>query len=181
MFRIRSKLLQFRFKGLAEKEHSKALDAIRQSGKPVENLLFLCYGNICRSPVAERLAIQRYLGAEVSSAGFYPQEGRSAPDNIRIAAQQLGIDMSNWASRRVTREMVRRADLIILMDLQNFRDFRREFSSEHKKVVLLGLLLDPPQLAIADPYGEAAAEIVIVLKQIEAGVAALGKCLPSTR
>lgn len=77
--------------------------------------------------------------------------------------------------------MVRRADLVFLMDLQNFRDFRREFSSEQNKAVFLGLLLDPPQLMIPDPYDKAAAEIVRVIKQIEAGVAALAKHISSNR
>jgi protein-tyrosine phosphatase len=181
MFGIRSKLLRFRFKGLAERQHSETLSAFRQSGNPVEKILFLCYGNICRSPVAERLAVRRLPAAEVSSAGFYEHEGRSTPADIQVVAKSLGIDLSNWASRRVTREMVRRADLVILMDLQNFRDFRREFSSDQNKVIFLGLLLDPPQLMIPDPYDKTAPEIVRVIKQIEAGVAALAKHISSSR
>jgi protein-tyrosine-phosphatase len=61
------------------------------------------------------------------------------------------------------------------MDLYKFRDFRREFSGEQTKVLFLGLLLDPPQLDITDPYGKAPEEIARILSEIETGVTALAK------
>ena len=110
---------------------------------------------------------------EVSSAGFYDREGRSTPNEIQSAAKSLGINLSDWASKRVTREMVQHADLVVLMDLYNFRDFRREFSDEQTKVLFLGMLLDPPQLGITDPYGKAPDETARILSEIETSVKAL--------
>jgi protein-tyrosine-phosphatase len=174
-FGIRNKLLRLRLSGMAERRHRETLDAIRQSGRPVGKLLFLCYGNICRSPVAEKLAKRLLPEAEVSSAGFYNQEGRSTPDIVQHAARSRGIDLGNWASRRVTGEMVRRVDLVVLMDLYNFRDFRREFPSDQNKVVFLGLLLEPPRLMIDDPYGKPLPEILNIITQIGKGVTALAR------
>ena len=181
MFRLRYRLLRFRLKGLAETQHRKTLDQIRLSGKQVEKILFLCYGNICRSPMAEKLAMRLLPKVEVSSAGFYDREGRSAPNEIQSAAKSLGINLSDWASKRVTREMVQRADLVVLMDLYNFRDYRREFSGEQTKVLFLGMLLDPPQLGITDPYGKAPDEIARILSEIETGVTALAKQISASR
>jgi protein-tyrosine-phosphatase len=175
MFKLRYRLLRFRFKGLAETQHGKTLNEIRLSDKQVEKILFLCYGNICRSPMAEKLAMRLLPKVEVSSAGFYEREGRSTPDEVQSAAESLGINLSDCASKRVTREMVQRADLVVLMDLYNFRDFRREFPGEETKVLFLGLLLDPPQLGITDPYGKAPDEIARILSEIEKGVTALAK------
>jgi protein-tyrosine phosphatase len=164
---------------LAERQHRETLSAVRRRGKAVEKILFLCYGNICRSPVAEKLAKRLLSSVEVSSAGFYDQEGRPAPDNVQYAAGSLGIDLTNWASRRVTGEMVRRVDLVVLMDLYNFRDFRREFPSDQDKVVFLGLLLEPPQLMIDDPCGKPWPEILGIITQIEKGVTELARRINS--
>jgi protein-tyrosine phosphatase len=175
MFGIRNKLLRLRLAGWAERQHRETLDAIRRSGRPVGKLLFLCYGNICRSPIAEKVAKRLLPEAEVSSAGFYSQEGRSTPDLVQRAAGSLGIDLTDWASRRVTGEMVRRADLVVLMDLYNFRDFRREFPSDQNKIVFLGLLLEPPQLMINDPYGKPLPEILNIITEISKGVTELAR------
>jgi protein-tyrosine phosphatase len=150
-------------------------------GKPIEKILFLCYGNICRSPMAEKLAMRLLPKLEVSSAGFYDTEGRSTPNEIQSAAKSLGINLSDWASKRVTRQMVQHADLVVLMDLCNFRDFRREFPGEQVNVLFLGMLLDPPQLGITDPYGKAPDEIGRILSEIEAGVTALAKQISASQ
>ena len=71
--------------------------------------------------------------------------------------------------------MVQRADLVVLSDLYNFRDYRREFSGDQNKVLFLGLFLNPPQLAITDPYNQSADETIHIVKIIEAAVAGLAR------
>lgn len=135
----------------------------------------MCYGNICRSPVAEKLAQRLLPESAVTSAGFYPEENRRSPENVQRAAETFGIDLSRWSSRQIDKAMVECADLVVLFDLRNFRDFRREFPNEQAKVVFLGLCLDPPQLNITDPYDKPADETLRIVKQIEAGVAGLAR------
>ena len=179
MLGIRTKLFQLRHQKRAERQHQATLRALDESGKPAKQILFLCYGNICRSPVAEKLAKKLLPGLKAGSAGFYPTEGRTSPESLKTAARSLGADLSDWASRRVTSEMVRQADLVVLMDLYNFRDFRREFPAEESKAAFLGMFLDPPQLSITDPYDKPAEETLRILRQIEAGVAGLAQRLGS--
>jgi len=162
----------------AERQHAQTLSSLRESGNPVRNILFLCYGNICRSPVAEKVAQRLMPGVEVTSAGFYPEEGRQTPEHVQLAAKSIGIDLSAWSSRRVTRAMVRHADLGVLFDLYNFRDYRREFPEDQNKLVLLGLFLNPPRRTITDPYNKSSSETLEVVKLIETAVAALARQIP---
>jgi protein-tyrosine-phosphatase len=116
-------------------------------------------------------------GAEIASAGFYPAECRTAPAHVQSAARSIGVDLAGWSSRRVTLEMVSSADLVVLSDLNNFRDFRHNFPESQHKVLFLGLFLDPPQMAITDPYNRSAEETLRIVKLIEAAVTALARQL----
>jgi protein-tyrosine-phosphatase len=173
MLGIRTRLRRFFLEGPARRVHARTLQSFRDAGKPPQNILFLCYGNICRSPVAEKLGQKCMPAARVTSAGFYAEENRRSPSNVQRAAQALGLDLSSWASRRVDQVLVDAADLIVLHDLKNFRDFRREFPNDLHKIMLLGMLLDPPQNDITDPYGKTDVETLEILRQIEASIQAL--------
>jgi protein-tyrosine phosphatase len=175
MFGIRSRLIRLWLAGPAERQHTATLRTLRESRRPVRKILFLCYGNICRSPVAERVAQRLMPGMEVISAGFYPTERRNTPAQVQAAARSIGVDLSAWSSRRVTQEMVRSADLLVISDLYNFRQLRREFPESQHKVLFLGLFLDPPQLAIADPYNKSDKETLRIVRLIEAAVSAFAR------
>lgn len=78
----------------------------------------MCTGNLCRSPLAEALLRRRTepVDAQVrtASAGLL-REGRPAePDTMRVAGD-YGLDLSEHRSRRLTRDLVARADLVIGM------------------------------------------------------------------
>ena len=175
MLGIRSKLMRLWLAGPAERQHTKTLSVLRDAGKPARRILFLCYGNICRSPVAEKVALRLMPEVGVTSAGSYPKENRLTPEHVQVAAKSIGVDLSGWSSRKVNREMVQRADVVVLLDLYNFRDYRREFPKDQNKALFLGLFLDPPQLAITDPYNKSADETLRIVKLIEAGVTGLAR------
>lgn len=89
-------------------------------------ILFVCLGNICRSPTAE--GVLRHLagleapdlGIIVDSAGTADYHTGAAPDvRSQRAALRRGIDISNLRARRVTREDFARFDFILAMDRQN--------------------------------------------------------------
>ena len=175
MLGIRTKLMHLWLEGPARHLHARNLQSFRDAGKPPQKILFLCYGNICRSPVAEKLGQQCMAAATVTSAGFYPEENRRSPSNVQRAAQILGVDLTAWSSRRVNKTLVDAADIIALHDLKNFRNFRREFPNDLHKVVLLGMLLDPPRIDITDPYEKPDGETLEILRQIEAAIQALAR------
>lgn len=143
----------------------------------VANVLMVCYGNICRSPFAERAAAQRLPNHAVSSTGFHPTTERSSPLPLVHAAKELGVDLSDGRSRLIDRDAVDRADLVLLMDLVNYEQFARSFPDALGKTTMLGLFHPTPSPTITDPYGKDAAEIRRVLTQIAESVEGLADWL----
>jgi protein-tyrosine phosphatase len=83
-------------------------------------VLFVCTGNICRSPTAEALArreLARYPGApiQLSSAGSHALEGNLAASRSMLAASSRGASLERHFARELTRRRVRAADLILCM------------------------------------------------------------------
>jgi protein-tyrosine phosphatase len=90
------------------------------------SVLFVCLGNICRSPSAEvvfrQLVEKRGLGdrVEIDSAGTGDWHVGSAPDErATAAAKRRGYDMSTIRARQVARDDCRRHDYVIVMDTKN--------------------------------------------------------------
>ncbi|WP_183165120.1 low molecular weight protein-tyrosine-phosphatase [Azomonas macrocytogenes] len=95
-------------------------------------ILFVCLGNICRSPTAEGVFRQKVLDAglqqhvEIDSAGTGPWHIGKAPD-VRAcrAALERGYDLSRLRARQVALDDFRRFDLILAMDESNLGDLRQ--------------------------------------------------------
>jgi predicted ATP-grasp superfamily ATP-dependent carboligase/protein-tyrosine-phosphatase len=128
--------------------HRRVLAKLR----PVRRVLFVCYGNICRSPLAELYARKLAPNLEVASTGFHDTVGRSAPDWYRSMAAELGVDLSASRSKRMDGAQVEWAQLILLADLDNLDRFEREFPNAVHKATLLGLFSPTPRISIEDPY-----------------------------
>ena len=152
-------------------------------------ILFVCLGNICRSPAADgimrHIVRERGLGAEsaVDSAGTYAGHTGELPDaRMRRAASRRGYDLTHRA-RHIREEDFGKFDMIVVMDDRNYehvhrlapsradaaRIFRmREFFSRH-----------PGWDHVPDPYYEGAEGFELVLDMLEDGcegiLAHLGK------
>jgi protein-tyrosine phosphatase len=98
--------------------------------KPLpRRVLFVCLGNICRSPTAEgvlrQMAAQQAprLALEIDSAGTADYHIGAPPDlRSQRAALRRGIDISGLRARQVTEEDFVRFDLILAMDRENLRE-----------------------------------------------------------
>lgn len=94
------------------------------------SILFVCLGNICRSPTAEgvlvRLAAEAGLDLEIDSAGTgnWHAGEPPCPGMVRAAAG-AGYDISGLRARQLTRADFARFDLMIAMDAQNLADIAR--------------------------------------------------------
>ncbi len=123
------------------------------------SVLFVCLGNICRSPTAE--AVFRDLadgrGLHIDSAGTsgWHDGGRSDP-RASAEARRRGYDMSMIRSRKVTVADFDDFDLIIAMDRQNLRDLRDVQPTGSKARVELFLPYAPElhRDEVPDPYYE---------------------------
>ena len=174
---IRTRARHFVWGRAAVKRHSANLAALEAAVSPPSKVLFLCYGNICRSPVAEALARQSLPKMEVASAGFFESTGRRTPPHILDACRSLGLSLPLGSSKRVTADMVSRHDLVVLHDLENYQMFSREFPKALDKMLLLGMFLEPPQPAIQDPYMSEPEETLAIVRQIRDAVARLSEKL----
>jgi hypothetical protein len=88
-------------------------------------LLFLCKGNICRSPFAA-LLMQHYLNLgnlekiHSDSAGFIEAEGRPSPEHAVKAANAYGVDLATRSSKSVNKQLLEASDIIFCMDVDNY-------------------------------------------------------------
>ncbi|ESZ00996.1 low molecular weight protein-tyrosine-phosphatase [Mesorhizobium sp. LNHC209A00] len=99
--------------------------------KPINSILFVCLGNICRSPLAEgvlrAVLAERGYGGDIvlDSAATGGWEVGSAPDPRSIAiASHPGIDISRQRARKIMAEDFHRFDLIFGMDRSNVADLK---------------------------------------------------------
>jgi len=128
--------------------------------EPVFRLLFVCTGNTCRSPMAEGL-LRRSLGAdaefvEIGSAGVAAVEGAppTAPA-VQIAARN-GVDISSHRSRPLSKALVERADLILVMEPGQREAVRRMGGGERVHLISEWPAPGEPGLEVADPFGQSA-------------------------
>jgi len=103
-------------------------------------VLVVCSSNVCRSPFVAT-ALQRLLGDDewqVVSAGTDAQEGKAVSDSVSAVAAEHGVDLYTHRSRRVTREMVCTADLIIAMSHEQVRALLEIEPGARRRIRLLG-------------------------------------------
>jgi arsenate reductase len=127
------------------------------------HVLFVCFGNACRSPMAEAIARKDASDViEPASAGLYPLG--EIPMRTQEALKQSGYSADGLASKRISPEAWKRADLVI-----NLSGRVRELEFEDYEKV--------EDWDVADPYGEDAAIYQRILKEIQGRVKNLAQRL----
>lgn len=140
--------------------------------KPSYKILFVCLGNICRSPTAE--GVLRHLAAkeapqlalEIDSAGTADYHLGAPPDpRSQRAALRRGIDISGLRARQVAENDFARFDLILAMDGANLRELQAMQPRNSRAVVKLFLDYAPDVRLqdVPDPYYRDAAAFEEVL------------------
>jgi len=121
-----------------------------------DSILFLCEGNICRSPFAERLANKLAPKLAFYSAGINVNIPASPPIEAVVAAKYFDIDISNHISRPVNKTMLKEYDLIVIMDPFHLKKLLFLHPLAEKKVFLLSTFYPniKGRLKIEDPYGK---------------------------
>ncbi|MEW6088001.1 MAG: low molecular weight protein arginine phosphatase [bacterium] len=120
-------------------------------------ILFVCTGNTCRSPLAEKL-FQHYAkdcpGVESASAGISAwQNVRMSFDSERLLIRE-GIDPSGFKSQPVTWNLLQKYDLVLTMDRRQADYIKDTFPKTEGRTFLLKKFIDKDELnaEIADPY-----------------------------
>jgi protein-tyrosine phosphatase len=123
------------------------------------SFLFVCFGNIMRSPMCEALMNRAFDGLltgqiKVTSAGLNAVPGRPAHPWAVMAAHEFGISLEKHRARILTSQMVEQADAIFTMDYQNHVQLLSRWAHARKKVFMLSAYAGENYrpVEIYDPY-----------------------------
>ncbi len=140
-------------------------------------VLFVCTGNICRSPTGEGVFRALVEGADlghritVDSAGTHAYHVGESPDpRSQVAARARGIDLSGQRARRATADDFRRFEFVLAMDEDNRRLLARlcPRGEEHRLGLLMDFAPDSGPRDVPDPYYGGEHGFERVLDMIEA-------------
>lgn len=125
----------------------------------MKKILFVCMGNICRSPMAEGVVRQvfkeRGIVAELDSAGTIAFHVGEAPDyRARQEVRKHGIDISDLVARKFTKADFDRFDFIYAMDRNNYGDILMLAEQEQTDKVDMFMNIAQPgkNISVPDPY-----------------------------
>jgi protein-tyrosine-phosphatase len=144
----------------------------------IRNVLFVCTGNICRSPLAasllERALKERSVEMTVASAGTGAWDGAPASEGAYLVGLERGLDLSGHRARLLSRELVEQADLILTM-ARHHRARVDELGGEGR-VFVLGEYAgrEGDDVEVSDPFGgdlEVYRDTCVELEALAAAVA----------
>jgi protein-tyrosine phosphatase len=134
------------------------------------NVLFVCMGNICRSPMAEAvfrdLVKQQKLTDhfEIASAGTGDWHAGEPPHRgTRETLKRHGIEPNGLVAKHVSQAMLDRANYVVAMDYENLADLRAWHIDHQKLSRLLDYALDVEVRDVPDPYYDSRFELVYTL------------------
>ncbi len=163
--RMVSKLrLRYLARPFWRKRHAlKARRAVRNANV----LLFVCKGNICRSPFAAHYAKTLCPQTlQVRSCGYFPVKGRKSPEDAQQTARDFGIDLRDHRSTILSEALLREADLIFVFDEENRNTLAIRFPFCKSKLYFLGALFPQKGIIIQDPYNQGPATFTLIYKSI---------------
>jgi len=139
-----------------------------------KHVLFICTGNLCRSPLGEGILKQKLQKAKikfitVSSAGTFAVSGRPPPESVTEAAAEHGVDISRHRTAHITREMLADADIVLCMEKDHLVEASVVLPDKSGKYRLLSDF-GPPGIRgeeIEDPYGAPKDFLLMIYDQIE--------------
>lgn len=120
----------------------------------VNRLIFICHGNICRSPLAAEVARQRF-NINVESYGIDCRDGAQADPRAIAFAMTLGIDLDAHRSRHIKNYQPQPGDLVVGMEPAHLVGLAKAMSTP-VSATLVGLWGRKPNPYIHDPYSTGA-------------------------
>ena len=115
----------------------------------IKNILVICVGNICRSPMAEYFFKQSYPHLNIESAGISGLIGEGADAKAIQCMDALNIDMRPHIARKLNSDLIKKADLILVMSLNQQKHLEQTWPFAKGKVFRLGYW---QHKNVPDPY-----------------------------
>lgn len=135
----------------------------------MKNLLVVCEGNICRSPMAEGLLKAALPDASVRSAGLGALIGMPADETAVRLMDARGIDIAPHRAVQITGEMCKRSELVLVMSAEQRKRLEQLYPLACGKVFRLG---EFDKRDVPDPYRQPEAAFRDALQLIDSGVRA---------
>ena len=128
---------------------------INNNNNNINSIIFVCLGNICRSPLAEAIAKEevkkKNLDIKIASAGTSSWHIGEAPCiNSQKIALKYNLDISNYKGSQISQSQLKEFDLIIALDESNYKDLLR-LGADKNKLKKLGCY-NNDCLDVPDPY-----------------------------
>jgi protein-tyrosine phosphatase len=130
----------------------------------VRSILFVCKGNICRSPFAAMRAAQLFdqaglRGVRCASAGIATTQAARPPLEACVAASAFGLSLDAHRPMQMTPELLSTHDVVVVMDAEQMLSIRRAHPETANRVFLLSLLdtgagAGYARYNISDPFGQ---------------------------
>ncbi len=136
--------------------HSNNMEKIHADAR---SFLFVCFGNIMRSPMAEMMFRESVTEAGlpnlvVGSAGLHAVSGNTAHPRAITASEEIGLPLTPHRARLLTADVVSRADAIFVMDFQNQAEMLALYPEARNKTLMLSAYAEGRERnrEISDPY-----------------------------
>ena len=103
-----------------------------------KNILVVCIGNICRSPMAEYFLKQQHPDLNIQSAGLSAMVGHAADQKAIHCMNQLRINMDSHIAKQINKDLIKWADLILVMSTNQQKHIEQTWPFAKGKVFRLG-------------------------------------------
>lgn len=130
----------------------------------ISSVLVVCVGNICRSPVGERLLAQACPDIRVESAGIAALTGHAASTDAAEVAAENGVSVNGHVARQFSSEIAAGFDLILVLEKGHMKVVAEQAPETAGKTMLYGQWMG--QADIADPYRKSREFHVSVFEQL---------------
>jgi len=129
------------------------------------SILVVCTGNICRSPIGERLLREKLPGKKIDSAGVGALVDHAADNSAITVAEQHGLSLVGHKGQQFTGRLGRQYDLILVMEKQHIEQVSRIAPEARGKTLLFGHWLGNKE--IPDPYRQSMEAFEFVYQLLE--------------
>mgnify|MGYP000217845117 CR=1 FL=1 len=140
----------------------------------INSILFVCMGNICRSPTAEAVfrqkAVEKGLSVKTDSAGTIGSHARERPDHRAMKVGEAnGYSFDGIKARKVTEKDFEKFDMVLAMDERNIADLKKVAPIEYlnKIQLFLDFAENFDEREVPDPYYGGAQGFKYVLQLVE--------------
>ena len=138
--------------------------------QPIRSVLFVCMGNVCRSPLAATYFVERIRKnggmIRVNSAGIETNLGKPAHALAKEIAHQQGFSLQYHSTTPLSQDLIKESDLVLVMEVAQKDRLFKLYPRERHKVFLLGQFCRNGSLDIDDPYSGTQEDFKICFERI---------------